>query len=103
MSKALVRNASSKKQVKDAVRKEKFNRESELEDIKEVLKSVNGRRFIWRILSKCKTFESIWQPSAMIHYNSGMQDLGHFIMAEITDADAELLFLMMKENKKEEN
>lgn len=32
-------------------------------------------------------------------YQSGQQDLGHFIMSEITQADENLLLRLMKDNK----
>lgn len=98
---ALVKNAASKKQVKDADRKEKRHRDDELNDLREVLSSGPGRRVLWRILSECSTFGSIWHPSAAIHYNSGKQDLGHWLMGEVSEANAESLFLMMKENYKQ--
>jgi hypothetical protein len=97
----LVRNAANKKQVKSAKATAKFVREGELKDISAMLGTVEGRRVAWRILTKCRVFESIWHGSAMIHYNSGQQDLGHWLMSEITDADEALLFKMMKENKGE--
>lgn len=100
MEKALVKNAADKTQVKDASRKERFSRDDQLSDIREVLASISGRRFVWRVLEKCQTFGSVWEPSAKIHYNSGQQDIGHFILAEITQADENLLFKMMTENKK---
>jgi len=95
-----VRNASNEKQVREAKKKEKRGREHELEDIKQVLNTPSGRRFVWRILNHCKTFESIWHSSALIHHNSGMQDVGHFILSEISESSEELLFELMKDNYK---
>lgn len=74
-------------------------RKQELEDIKSILKTDEGRRFIWRLLSHCKVFNSIWSPSASIHYLAGKQDVGHFVLSEVTDADADSLLKMMKEAK----
>ena len=99
----LVHNAADPKQVKNAKRKEKFDREGVLQDIRMVLSTPEGKRLIWRLLSHCRTFESIYEQSARIHYNAGQQDLGHFIMAEIISADEQLLFTMMKDNLKGEN
>ena len=99
--KALVKNAANEKQVKKAEKKEISTRDLELKDLKEVLETPSGRRVMWRVLEKCKVFETIWEASAKIHYNSGQQDVGHFIMAEIVDADERYLLEMMKENKKE--
>lgn len=95
-------NLSDEGQVKNAEKKSKFRRDQELSDIKSVLSTEEGKRFIWRILSKCKAFSSVWEASAKIHYNSGQQDLGHYIMSEIIDADEQLLFTMMKNNLKSE-
>lgn len=52
------------------------------------------------MMEHTKTFGSIWEPSAKIHYNSGKQDVGHFIMAEIMEADPNLFMKMMKEKQK---
>lgn len=100
MGKSLVKNAASTKQVGDAKKKEKSLRDSQQNDLRVVLNSDSGRRVLWRIMSECGTFNSIWHPSAAIHYNSGKQDLGHWLMGEITETDEESLFKMMKENYK---
>jgi hypothetical protein len=100
--KPLVTNASDEQQVSAASKKVKFTREQELLDIKAVMNTFEGQRFIWRILSKCKAFGSVWEASAKIHYNSGMQDIGHFLMAEIVEADEQALFKIMKQNLKGE-
>lgn len=98
----LVHNAADPEQIKNARKKEKFKRENELNDIRTVLSTSEGKRVLWRLLSQCRTFESIYEQSARIHYNAGQQDLGHFIMAEIIAADEQLLFQMMKDNLKGE-
>lgn len=98
MSKAKVKNAASEKQVNAAGKFEKHDRDVELEDIKELMRLPAGRRFVWRVLERCNTFGSIWHASAAIHYNSGQQDIGHFIMSEIAEAGEDLLFKMMAEN-----
>jgi len=98
---ALVKNASSEKQVKEAKSVEKTYRDVELEDLRKVLNTKAGRNVLWRILSKCKTFETIWHPSAAIHYNSGQQDIGHWLMSEIANTGPESLMVLMKENYKE--
>lgn len=99
--KPTVANAASEKQIKKAEVKGKDKRRQELSDIRTVLSSAPGRRLLWRVMEQCGTFSSIWEASAKIHYNAGKQDLGHFIMAEIVEADENLLFKMMKENKGE--
>ena len=89
------RNAANPQTLKE----QEAERKLELSDIRKALEFVEVRRFVWRIMTQCRTFESVWEPSAKIHYNSGQQDVGHFIMAEIAQADQNLLFKLMAENK----
>jgi hypothetical protein len=67
-------------------------------DLQEVLSTIEGRRFLWGQLGKCKVYESIWESSAKIHYNAGKQDLGHELMREILDASPEAYLQMQKES-----
>jgi hypothetical protein len=100
---AVVKNAADAEQIKNAGKKLSVKRENELSDLKKILSLPEGRRLIWRLLGFCKVFESIWHPSALIHANAGRQDVGHFIMAEVSDADQEAFFTMIRENKEKSN
>ena len=97
--KPLVENASSESQLKKAEEKLKFQQKLEIDDLRFVLKTIEGRRVMWRLLIQCRVLESIWENSAKIHYNSGKQDVGHFIMSEVVRANEDAFLLMMKENK----
>lgn len=92
-------NAGDENQVRGAERKIKHERELELRDLCAVLATRPGRRLIWRLMGKCKVFESIWEQSARIHYNSGQQDIGQFLLKEVVEANEESLFQMMREAK----
>jgi hypothetical protein len=96
-------NLANQAEVKKAQLKDKERRRQELNDIRTVLSNASGRRLIWRLMDKCKTFNSVYSAADnMIFYNSGQQDLGHFIMSEIVQADENLLIKMMKDNKTKE-
>lgn len=99
---ALVKNAADPEQIEEAGLKIKYNRKTELDDIRRVLESDYGRRFIWRYLGVCRVFESSWSPSAAIHFYEGQRDIGLKLMADITEANDEALILMMRESKKRE-
>ena len=100
--KPLVKNASNRGQVNKATDTKKLERYNEMQDLRKILGTIEGRRFVWRLLSECKVFGSIWHPSAQIHYNAGKQDFGHFILAEVGEASQDYLFKMMLENKNKE-
>lgn len=94
-----MKNAANETQIKEAAEREKSERERELNDIRFLLANPEGRRFLWKTLKFCKAFGSIWEPSAKIHYNAGVQDVGHYLMAEIASANEDAFVMMMKENK----
>lgn len=97
--KPLISNAADESQVKNTATKVKLTRDSELNDLRFLLSTSQGRRFFWRFLSHCRVFGSVWEQSAKIHYNAGKQDIGHFLQAEIVEADQDMYFKMMTEAK----
>jgi hypothetical protein len=92
-------NAGDEGQVRSRNQRIKFERERELRDLCSVLSTREGRRVFWRLIGKCRVFDSVWEQSARIHYNSGQQDVGQFILKEIVEADEGAYILMMKESK----
>ena len=95
---SLVKNAADPQQVRAATQKERFRRKDELDDVRFLLSTSQGRRFLWRLLDHCRVFASIYETSAVIHYNAGQQDIGHFLMAEIVAADQAGFLTLMKEH-----
>lgn len=93
---AVVQNAADPRQVGRGTKLEKQRREKELNDMQTVLASRQGRRTLWRILGHCGVFGSVMSTTGRIEYNSGRQDAGHYILAEILAAD-ESCFLLMQE------
>jgi hypothetical protein len=92
-----VRNASDRKQLRAAKKISKDQAAQQEKDLQVVLSLPEGRRVLWRILRECKVFESIWHPSALIHFQAGQQDLGHMLMAWINDNSPETLAEMFHE------
>lgn len=96
-----VKNAADEGQVREAEKKAKLHRDQELDDLRKTLSTDSGRRLVWRLLTRAKVFESVWEQSAKIHYNAGQQDFGHFIMGEVVEAGPEFLLRMMQESKQQ--
>jgi hypothetical protein len=93
-------NAASEKQVKKMASREERARYQREDDIKAVCSSVNGRRFLWHLMEKCSVFKSVHHPSgSQVYYNAGQQDIGHFVMSEILEADPKLFLQMQQEAK----
>ena len=96
-----VKNAADATQVKKARKNVKLVEQQERLDLEWVLKTPQGRRVFWRMLSKAGIYHSIWEPSAKIHYNAGKQDYGLWLLAQLEQSSPDYTLLMMKENRKE--
>lgn len=95
---ALVQNAADREQVGKAKKTEALNRLAAENDLRTVLATVEGRRWIWALLGKCKVNQSIMQTNATIYYLAGRQDLGNELMGEVIACDPELFLLMQREH-----
>ena len=99
--KPVVSNAANTEQLSEAEQVIKLARDNELNDIRSILMNKEGRRVFWRLLGHCNNFKSCFDPSgSRVYYNVGKQDVGHFIMAEILEANQDAYFLMMTEARK---
>jgi len=98
MSRPLVRNAASPRQVGHAARKAKERRTRELVDLRAVLDTEPGRRTIWRFLKFCGVNETVLRENPITMAEAaGRQNVGHYLMAEVAAADEEAIFTMMRE------
>lgn len=94
---AEVRNAADREQVTRAGRREREREVRRLAIIRGVLETTSGREFCWNLLTAAGVFKSVWHSSALIHYNSGRQDFGHELMADLIRADEGAYELMNRE------
>lgn len=98
----LVRNAADPKQVRNATRKEKDLRTRELDDMRAVLRTVEGRRFIWRLMGWSGFLQNpSHQRGDMTHQNIGRGDAGRFLLSEILEADENAYMAMQSEARRE--
>lgn len=98
MTRPLVRNAASPRQVSHADRKVTDRRRRELVDLRDVLSSEPGRRVLWRFLGFCGVHETVLRENPITMAEAaGRQNVGHYLMAEIAAADDEAMFTMMRE------
>jgi hypothetical protein len=101
MKSAEVKNTADEEQVKEAAKRERYKTRQEDDDIRSVMATPQGRRVFWRLLCHCGTFETVFTGnSESTAYNSGKQDVGHFIMATLSDTCPNEFDLMSKEARK---
>lgn len=84
----------------DRGKKQRKSRELELLSIRNIMKTENGRSFVWRCLQNCCTFEGVFNNDAMqLAHNAGLRSHGLWLDDEIREAARDDYFKMLKENR----
>lgn len=98
----IVTNAASPKQVEGARKRVRNRAREKRDDMRAILAMPEGRRFLWRLLGQCKVYESVFDREATVMaFRSGAQDVGHFVLAEIVEAQPDAYLQMMIEHHQE--
>lgn len=75
------------------------SRELQLLTIRELMKTENGRNFMYRCLQKCCTFENIFNADPINHaYNAGAREHGLWLERELKEAAPEDYIVMLQEH-----
>lgn len=95
---AYQRNAADPKQGQAASRRARDQRQRDLIDLREVLLTETGRRVIWRLLGFCGIYQTVLRQNPIdMAAAAGRQNVGQYLLAEVEAADAEAIFIMMRE------
>lgn len=86
-------DAGDVSQVKSKRQRAKFEREAELFDLREILATKGGRKFLWRLLDGCQLYAEM-----ATQLDEGKRRVGLFIRNEILAADPDAYLLMVKEH-----
>ncbi len=88
------------KQVDKKKTKAQLRRLREIAWLKDVLHSVAGRDFIWRLLIQCGVWHTSFTGDAPhTFFNEGKRQVGLWVLTEIEEADKRAISLMQEENK----
>lgn len=83
----------------DAPRGENKTRALELHSIAEIMRTENGRHFMWRCLQQSGTFTTTFNSDPTIHMmNTGKREYGLWLDAEIRQAAPDYYMIMLKEH-----
>lgn len=91
-------SASDPDQVRSRKSKAERARERELADLKLVMMSREGRRFMWRLLARCGIYRISFDGTRRGDFNEGERNIGLWLHAEIAQADVRGYLEMQGEN-----
>lgn len=85
--------------------KAELARENELEELKVIMSTPQGRSFLWRMLAKTGLYEEVFTGNSTTFYRCGRQSIGLWLLSEIHEADKRGYIKMQQEalNKEEDN
>lgn len=99
---AAPQNIADEAQVKDGAKKGKYRRDRELDDVKKILETDHGRRFMWRYLGLAGVFQTSFTGNSTTFFNEGKRDIGLKMLADVTEAKPDAYIQMANEAKKSE-
>ena len=80
--------------------KNRRRREKELGDIRKLLSTPEGRRFYWRVLSKCGVFHSSWTGDTnQTLVNEGKREIGIVFLDDLLEASPNVFAQLQREHK----
>lgn len=97
--KPLVKNAADESQIRSAEVKKKIQEDNEHNDLKYILDSEQGRRFIWKQLERCGVFKSSFTGSSETYFLEGQRNIGLKLLADVMACDPQAYLKMYIKNK----
>jgi hypothetical protein len=67
--------------------------------MRQVMSSVEGRRFVWRLLERAGVFRTSFTGNSTTFFNEGMRNMGLMVLGDVHEACAESYIVMMNESK----
>lgn len=91
-------NAADEKQVKEAEKREKHSRGSELRDFRSVMETKYGRRVVNDLLMFCGVLKTSFNNSGSVTaFNEGQRNVGLKLLADIEQSGSDELYLLAKQ------
>lgn len=97
---SLVKNGSDEEQIKKAEKKEAFKSHQNIDDIRFVLSTVQGRRVLKKYLEVCGVFRTSFSENVnQTLFLEGQRNVGLMLLNDINSADPMAYVKMINEGK----
>lgn len=78
-------------------------RRRDIEDFKTLMKTKEGRRFVWRILSETGVYHSSFTGNSETFFKEGRRSIGLILIGELHTICPELYAVMVEEHQQDDN
>jgi hypothetical protein len=94
----MIKNVADESQVKKGEQQSRLKRKEELNDVRFILETVQGRRFLTRVINFCVLDNNPYDNHAVkMAFNCGNQNVAQFLQKEIKEANSSGYLQMLKE------
>jgi hypothetical protein len=102
MTRPIQTNAADENQVKEADRSQKRQREQQLEDLRTVMKTPEGRRVLFWLINKVCHYDAndFNHSGSITNFSLGERNVGRILKGDACEASYELYQLAERENWK---
>lgn len=84
------------------IARQELLRKQELEDLKAVMQTAQGRRLVWRLLSECHIFELSFTGNSETFFREGKRSIGLVFFRDLHVTCPELYRQMESEQQRKE-
>jgi len=88
---------NSKEQVEQSNKIALRDRQQHLADLREILSTRYGRRYIWDLMAQCKPFVNAMTGNSQTFFNLGLQFIGQAMFLDIMEATPDSFTIMQRE------
>lgn len=84
-------------QARNAAARAKLRRDQELDDVRALMDTPEGRRFMWRLLDRAGIYRTTFTGNSASFFNEGMRNLGLIFVADVHEVCPEQYTRMLAE------
>jgi hypothetical protein len=96
-----IENAADEQAVRTQEKRNENQRKQEIEDVREILKTPHGVRFMRRLMVEGRIFHSSFTGNSHTFYNEGWRGLALKILGDVSEASPNKLSEVLTEKKDE--
>lgn len=99
MSEDWLKDPAEERKLAVEQQKIKMRLKTDLDEMRQIVSTKIGRRFIWNLLCECGIFQSSFDGSSRTFFKEGERNVGLKILTKLHDAHPEAYGTMVKESK----
>tara|TARA_R110000868_G_scaffold317394_1_gene578215 strand:+ start:1371 stop:1670 length:300 start_codon:yes stop_codon:yes gene_type:complete len=94
-------DSNNPEHVKKAEAKRQIETDAEVHDLRAIMESQLGRRFMWRLLEQTGLYKTSFTGNSTTFFNEGQRNIGLWLIAQVNENCLDEYTQMVKENRED--